>query len=92
MKIGVEELKQVVELLEAADEFKPVVTAVIEKSVEFLKELSTPIEEFRKYTIENRLLSIKQITDAGYTVEQAIFITTDERISLKNGLKDMNKK
>lgn len=84
MGIGIEELKQLVQIFEAADEYKGIVSDVIEKGSEFVKLLEGPFEDIRKQMVENRIKSIEQVRAAGYSVEQAILILGDQRSDFRN--------
>ena len=86
MKFGKDDLATLAVLLEMSDEIKPVVALVIEKGAEFAAELKAPIENFSTFIVDNRISAIKQIEDAGFTREEAIVITSDMRVTLKESL------
>jgi len=92
MKFSAEDLPEIVALLESADEFKPMVQLAVSTFCGFISELEEPVEKFRDFNIKCRLKSIKQITDAGYTVEEAIYITSDEKQKLVKAVNNAKSK
>ena len=84
MKMSVEDLKEIITILEDVESFRPLVKVIIDTLKSFSGELKDIPESIRKWTVENRIESIKQYITANFTREEAILMTLDDMKVFKN--------
>ena len=75
MKIDIEEIK---ELLESAEEFKPLVKLTIKVLNDFAVEFKETGIALNKWIVESRIRAIKHYEEAGFTKEEAMLLTIDD--------------
>lgn len=72
------------EYLELAEGLKPVIKDTIEKLINFGPELMAVFSSLVSGTVDLRIQAVSQFEAAGFTREEAIYMTMDEWWGLKN--------
>ena len=78
MKITKEDLAGLVAILEQAEEFKPIVKLNLNTLGEYSEEIKSIPEAVSRWLVKNRIASIEQYRDAGFTKDDAILMTLDD--------------
>ena len=78
MKITSKDVKEWMECLELAEDLKPVLKNTIEKLVGFGPELKTVFSALCGGMADLRIEIVQKFEDAGFSREEAIYLTMDE--------------
>lgn len=91
MKIGIEDLAEIEEILKEAESFRPIVQLVVKTIRLFSDDLKEIPEAIYSWAIEKRIASIQKYEDAGFSREDAISMTLDDSAAIRRVLGDWNK-
>lgn len=83
MKITQETVRDIEELLETVEEFRPFVKAVVETVRSFGPELESLLCPMKDWLQKERIKAIKEYENAGFSREHAILLTIDSNIALE---------
>lgn len=83
MKITKEDLQELLEFVDNAEEFRPVVRIFLNILKSYAGEFKEITEAIRHYIIENRIKTIEQYEKAGFKTDDAILMTLDGIMALK---------
>ena len=78
MKLGIEDLKKVEEMLNEAETIRPLVKQVILVLMSYSEELKMIPEAVSDWIVEKRIRAIKKYENAGFTRDDAILMTLDD--------------
>ena len=92
MKLNAKDLRDILEIIDEAEAFRPVIRKAIEALFSFSEEAKGIFEPVNEYFIERRIKTINRYQNAGFTKQEAILMTLDSQVALLKQLKDMKKK
>ena len=91
MKIGKDEIKEFTELLAEAEQFRPLVRAVIDTLKSYSDELKEIPEAMGDWIVQRRIKHISAYKAAGFSQDDAIIMTLDDIYSIKKLSDKMNR-
>ena len=77
MKLGKDELQELLELVSNVEAFKPLVRAVLDALKSYSDELKEIPEAITRWAVATRIETIKQYEAAGFSREDAVLLTLD---------------
>jgi hypothetical protein len=83
MKMTKEDLKDFVEMIEEAETFRPIIKLFIDALKSYSGEIREIPEMVRKWHVEQRIATIRQYEDAGFSSDAAITMTLDDIAAIK---------
>jgi hypothetical protein len=92
MKPG--DIKDIIEILGAAEEFRPLVKAVLDVIRSYEPELGEVRDMFKSVgagMIESRVKSIEKYEELGCTREEALLLVIDQRVAIETALSKVRK-
>lgn len=75
MKLRPSDLREITEMLKHTEQFKPLIKDVVNLIQEYAAELSPLLNSFREHMVDQKIRSIRQFSEAGFTKEEAMFLT-----------------
>ena len=85
-----EEIKEVLEMVSVAKEFKPVADEAMVALKTYIPHLTEVYEGLLDYGIEKKDYAIKKYISMDYTREEAILLVLDSAASFKTAIKGWN--
>lgn len=92
MELKIEDLKEIMQIIETADEFVPVVKVAVEKSNNLLSELRPLLDNFIDYLSDSKIKMVNKYVDNGFTKGEAILMTLDPWTAFRNSLNNAKSK
>jgi len=92
MRLSAENIKDIMDAIKALDVFRPMVSEIIDKIMDYGPELEKLTEAVRKAVVRNQIASIKEYEDAGFTRAEAILLTINGREALSEAIKSARTK
>lgn len=92
MEFKAEDLKEIIQIIEIADEFVPIVKKGVEKSNTLLREFRPLIDNFVDYIADSKIKMINKYLDSGFSRDEAILMTLDQWAAFSNSLKNSQSK
>lgn len=92
MEFKIEDIKKIMQIIEAADEFVPVVKVAVEKSNNLLSELRPLLDNFIDYIVDSKIKMVNKYVDNGFTKDEAILMTLDQWTAFFNNFKNSQSK
>lgn len=89
MKIAKEDITDILELLDEANEFKPLVRKVIKILMEYRDEFKELFDGIQDCMINSRVKTIHKYQNLGFTKDEAILFTLDSKVALQTHLKNI---
>jgi len=91
MKLSQEDLAEIMEVLKDAEQFRPLVRTVLDTIKSFGPEIEEIPKVCRSWIVKERIASIKQYRDAGFSKADAILMTLDDRAAMRRISESINK-
>ncbi|MFH1952535.1 MAG: hypothetical protein ABIL06_13060 [Pseudomonadota bacterium] len=86
MKITSEDIAELSEIIKEVDQFRPLVTMILDTLKSFGPELKQIPESIVLWGIDLKIAMIKRIEDAGFSREEAILLVIDFRLALQEAI------
>ena len=86
MKIDQDVIDTIMSMVEMSENFKPVVSSVVDTIQEHSKILKPLIDSLIDYTIESKIKTIEAFQNAGFTKQEAILLSIDQSATLSKAL------
>jgi len=91
MKLSKEELNEIIELCQQAEEFKPTIRAILDILKNYSSELKEIPEAFVGWMREQRIQSIAFYESQGFDRDEAILMTLDDSLAINKIQEKMEK-
>lgn len=78
MKLSKEDLQGLIEILSEAENFRPIVKAVLDTVKSYGAEIEELPKKFSQWLVKNRIESVAAYEEAGFSREDAITMTLDD--------------
>ena len=83
MKITAQEVLEIMNLMQEAEQYKPLVKQGIQILKSYAKELDEPLKELQNYLRQSRVDSVKFYLNNDFTKEEAILMSMHDSVALK---------
>lgn len=90
MKLPQEDIKELLNYVSLADDFKPVFKEILKILESYGSELNVVIKNISKTLADNKIEIIRYYQDAGFTKEEAILLTINSGHALTKTLSNIN--
>ena len=91
MKVTKDDLSALMELIEQADEFKPLLKKAVVILMDYSKEFKCIFDEFTDYMTTNKIKMIHRYMEEGFTKKESILLTMDSRLAMNKMLSNFKK-
>lgn len=92
MKITVDDIQELTELLKEAETFRPIINEIINVLKSYSNELKFIPNSINEWITQNRINTINQYKDAGFNHDDAILMTLDDIYSIQKLQHKINNK
>jgi hypothetical protein len=91
--MDINDLGQIIELIDSAKEFKPIVTKGVAALMDLVREFAPAFDALMRYRCDQKVLMFNIFCSEGFTREEALLLTINAEVALKESLKSVvNKK
>lgn len=85
MKLDADDITQIMEILQAADAYKPIVDKTIETIESFgpqFKKIADLLDEIRKFMVKSSISSFEEFQKSGFNREESILLTLNIKLAI----------
>ena len=91
MKLTKDDFPEIIELLGASEEFKPILQEILKTVQSYAGEFKETIEDFQDWIIESRIRAFDKYRRAKFSREESLLLVLNARIATEDALNRMNK-
>ena len=83
MKVSVADLAELLDILNKADEFRPIVKKILDVLKSYGPEISEIPDALANWFVKNRIAAVKKYEDVGFSRDEAISMTLDDASAIR---------